>query len=97
MNGPGPSPSTPGLFSRRKVLTTPEIESARIRLQAILSELEQACSGGENTSIQLLHEMHAITRFLHECGYVIKTVRQGSKLIVEVDPLAAVKEYEWTA
>ena len=76
---------------------TPEIESARIRLQATLSELEQACSRGEDVSIQLLHEMHAITRFLHESGFIIQTVRKDSKLIVEVEPLADVREYEWTA
>ena len=75
----------------------PEIESARMRLQAILSEFEQAFSRGENVSIQLLREMHAITRFLHESGFIIETVRQGSKLIVEVEPLVAVEEYEWTA
>ena len=47
--------------------------------------------------MQLLHEMHAITRFLHENGFIIETVRQGSKLTIEVKPLGAVEEYEWTA
>jgi hypothetical protein len=76
---------------------TPEIESVRMRLQSILSEVEQASSRGENVSIQLLHEMHATTRFLHESGFVIETVQKGSKLIVEVEPLLPVNEYEWTA
>jgi hypothetical protein len=76
---------------------TPEIESARLQLQAILSGLEQACSRGETFGIQSLHEMHAITRFLQESGYRVETVRQGSELVVKVEALEAVSKYEWSA
>ena len=86
-----------GVFSERVVSMTPEIESARARLQAILSELEQACSRGETFSVQSLHEMHALTRFLQESGYGVETVRQGSKLVVEVEALETVTDYEWSA
>ncbi len=74
-----------------------EIESARERLQAILSDLERACSDGETFSNELLHEMHSLTQFLHDSGFNVATVRQGSKLIVEVEPFAAATEYDWAA
>lgn len=76
---------------------TPEIESARMRLQGILSELEQACSNGDRFDVQLLRDMHSLMRFLRESGFSVETVRQGSKLVIEVEPFAAVKEYEWAA
>jgi hypothetical protein len=68
-----------------------------VRLQAILSELEQAYSRGEAFSVQSLHEMNALTRFLQESGFAVETVREGSKLVVEVEPIATAAEYEWCA
>lgn len=68
-----------------------------MRLQGILSELEQACSNGDRFDVQLLRDMHSLTRLLHESGFSVETVREGSKLVVEVKPLAAVEEYEWAA
>ena len=76
---------------------TAEIETARLRLQAVLSELEQACSRSEDFSVQALHEMHALAHLLQESGFKVETVRQGSKLVVEVEALEAVTEYEWSA
>jgi hypothetical protein len=76
---------------------TPQIESARNRLQDILSELEQACSSGDNFSAQSLHEMHSLVRFLQENGFSVETIRQGTKLVVEVGPIVEEKEYEWAA
>ena len=76
---------------------TPQIESARTRLQEILSELEQACSSGDSFSAQSLHEMHSLVRFLHESGFSVETLRQGTKLVVEIGPIVEEKEYEWAA
>jgi hypothetical protein len=82
---------------RRCTRMTPQIESARNRLQDILSELEQACSSGDNFSAQSLHEMHSLVRFLQENGFSVETIRQGTKLVVEVGPIVEEKEYEWAA
>jgi hypothetical protein len=74
-----------------------EIECARERLQVILSEMEGACSGGGAFSIDLFQEMHSLTRLLHESGFNVATIRQGSQLMVEIEPFAKVTEYDWAA
>jgi hypothetical protein len=76
---------------------TSEIECARERLQAILSEMEEACSGAGSFTITLIQEMHFLTRLLHESGFNVATIRQGSKLVVEIEPFATVAEYDWAA
>jgi hypothetical protein len=68
-----------------------EIECARERLQVILSEMEGASSGGGNVSIDVSQEVHSLTRFLHDNGFNVATIRQGSQLVVEIEPFAAVK------
>ncbi len=73
-----------------------EIECAREWLQAILSELEQACSDDESLSLELLHEMHSLTRFLHEAGFNVATVWH-EKLVVEIEPGAVATGYDWAA
>lgn len=74
---------------------TSEIECARERLQALLSEMEGACSGAETFRIELFQEMHSLARFLHQNGFNVATSRQGSKLVVEIEPFAT--EYELAA
>ncbi len=74
-----------------------KFESARERLQAILSELEQACSNDETLSLELLHEMHSLMRFLHKAGFNVATVRHDKKLVVEIEPFTAATEYDWAA
>lgn len=54
----------------------PEIESARLRLQTILCQLEQCCADEETFSPQLVQEAHALVRLLHHEGYDMATIRQ---------------------
>ena len=76
---------------------TSEIESARIQLQEILGELEQAHSRGDTFSAQSLREVHSLAKFLKERGYSVETTRNGRDLIVELEPVGGEEEYEWTA
>lgn len=73
---------------------TSEIECARDRLQAILSQLEQECSEDEDLSPEGLHDMHSLTHFLHENGFNVATVWREGKLVVEIEPFA---KYECAA
>jgi hypothetical protein len=88
-----------GVFSCLRcgvIAMTSEIESACERLQAILSELEYAYADGESFGLELLREMHSLTQFVHENGFNVATVRQDSKVLVEIEPFA-VREYDWAA
>jgi hypothetical protein len=65
----------------------PEIESARLRLETILCELEQCCADEETFSPQLVQEAHALVRLLHEEGYNMAATRQRDKILVEIEPM----------
>ena len=66
-----------------------EVESARLRLQTILRELDQCCADGETFSPQLVSEAHALVRLLHEEGYKMGTVRQRNGVVIEIEPMRA--------
>jgi hypothetical protein len=64
-----------------------EVEMPRARLEEILNGLEQADPDDVGYDPQLIREMHAIINHLHSHGYNLSTVRQGRKLVVEIEPV----------
>ena len=62
-----------------------EVEMLRACLEEILNGLEQADPEDVGYGPQLIREMHAIISHLHSHGYNLPTVRQGRKLVVEIE------------
>jgi hypothetical protein len=56
-------------------------------LQELLTRLERADSDDNRVDSATLEEMRSPTRWLHENGFNVGTVRRGRNLVVEIEPV----------